>query len=258
MDSLLHNKSFLKIVRIFSATIIFFLIAAQLWFLRDLIITSMEGNPNKMSLLSIAENFIGIGLLTLLLIFPHKLGFLALVSFIYTIDYLIFKPESVTGILMSFVCLSSMMVRGFFKNKGIPKIIVFGLLLTAATFSEIRFGYKIFIFGLLDKIGCSIFIGIISFFIYVYVTNIQKNKHIESSKKILNLCNYPDLHEGDVELLTMVLENKQYKQIAHEVHRAEGTVRNRLNKIYDKLNVQDRMGFITTYSGYSIVYKPLA
>ena len=51
------------------------------------------------------------------------------------------------------------------------------------------------------------------------------------------------------------MDNKQYKVIGNEVFRAEGTVRNRLNKIYDILGVMDRMGFISTYMGYEIVFQ---
>ena len=46
-----------------------------------------------------------------------------------------------------------------------------------------------------------------------------------------------------------------YKVIALDVSRSEGTIRNRLNMIYDVLGVMDRMGFISTYMGYEIVFK---
>ena len=52
-----------------------------------------------------------------------------------------------------------------------------------------------------------------------------------------------------------VLENEQYKNIARTVYKAPGTIRNRLNKIYDILGVMDRMGFISTYLGYEIVFE---
>lgn len=41
------------------------------------------------------------------------------------------------------------------------------------------------------------------------------------------------------------------------VHRSEGTIRNRLNKIYDVLGVMDRKGFIMTYFGYDIVFEEI-
>ena len=52
-----------------------------------------------------------------------------------------------------------------------------------------------------------------------------------------------------------MLKNEQYKNIARAVYKAPGTVRNRLNKIYDLLGVMDRMGFISTYFGYEIVFS---
>ncbi|MBO7597412.1 MAG: hypothetical protein J6T70_10260, partial [Bacteroidales bacterium] len=34
-----------------------------------------------------------------------------------------------------------------------------------------------------------------------------------------------------------------------------GTIRNRLNKVYDILGVMDRMGFISTYMGCNIIFE---
>ena len=73
--------------------------------------------------------------------------------------------------------------------------------------------------------------------------------------KILNLAEYPGLVETDVVLLQKVLKNEQYKNIARAVYKAPGTIRNRLNKIYDLLGVMDRMGFISSYFGYDIVFE---
>ena len=57
-------------------------------------------------------------------------------------------------------------------------------------------------------------------------------------------------------MLRRVLANQQYKVIAVDFNRTEGTIRNRLNKVYDILGVGDRTGFITTYSGFEVVYEP--
>ena len=77
---------------------------------------------------------------------------------------------------------------------------------------------------------------------------------MQAQTKTLNLAEYPGLNETDVVLLQLVLENEQYKNIARAVYKAPGTVRNRLNKIYDILGVMDRMGFISTYMGYEIIF----
>ena len=78
---------------------------------------------------------------------------------------------------------------------------------------------------------------------------------MQAQTKTLNLAEYPGLNETDVVLLQLVLENEQYKNIARSVYKAPGTIRNRLNKIYDILGVMDRMGLISTYLGYEIVFE---
>ena len=56
-------------------------------------------------------------------------------------------------------------------------------------------------------------------------------------------------------MLRRVLDNQQYKVIAIDLQKSEGTIRNRLNKVYDILGVADRVGFITTYSGFKLIYE---
>ena len=79
----------------------------------------------------------------------------------------------------------------------------------------------------------------------------------KSTEKILNLALYDGLKESDVELLKCVLNNQQYKVIAINMHKSEGAVRNRLNKIYDTIGVLDRIGFLTTFTGFDVIFKPV-
>lgn len=47
----------------------------------------------------------------------------------------------------------------------------------------------------------------------------------------------------------------RYKPFLQKLSRTEGIVRNRLNKIYDILGVMDKTGFLTTFTGYEIVFE---
>ena len=71
----------------------------------------------------------------------------------------------------------------------------------------------------------------------------------------MNLCDYLTLKKSDLILLELVQQNKLYKEIAVIVNKSEGTIRNRLNRIYHILDVIDRMGFISAYSNYKIIYE---
>ncbi|MBQ2080281.1 MAG: hypothetical protein II461_00775, partial [Treponema sp.] len=75
-------------------------------------------------------------------------------------------------------------------------------------------------------------------------------------EKILNIAKYEGLKESNTEMLRRVLDNQQYKVVAIDLQKSEGTIRNRLNKVYDILGVADRVGFITTFTGYELIYKP--
>ena len=57
-------------------------------------------------------------------------------------------------------------------------------------------------------------------------------------------------------LLQQVHDNKKYKEIAQSIHGSEGALRNKLSKIYKILEVGDRTGFLTIYSGYELIYEP--
>ena len=63
------------------------------------------------------------------------------------------------------------------------------------------------------------------------------------------------LHRKAKQKFRCFLNNMQYKVIASELNKKEGTVRNRLNKIYDVLGVYDKMGFISKYHGCDITYS---
>ena len=67
---------------------------------------------------------------------------------------------------------------------------------------------------------------------------------------------YPGLERSDLMLLQDVLNNMKYKDIAQKIHGSEGALRNKLSRIYKILEVGDRTGFLTIYSGYKLIFEP--
>ncbi|MBO4533966.1 MAG: hypothetical protein J5726_09795 [Treponema sp.] len=108
-------------------------------------------------------------------------------------------------------------------------------------------------YAIIEKTGYTLVLSLILFLLITH--NHFSKAESQGTQKILNLAIYPGLTESDVVLLQKVLENEQYKNIARAVYKAPGTIRNRLNKIYDLLGVMDRMGFISTYLGYEIIFE---
>ena len=216
---------------------------------------SKISNINFYSLRRLLGNSFVICLFVLLTIFPHKLEFFATASFYYSFICFIDDLNNPMATYMFFLGISIFYIRGFFINKKKPKIFLSIIVYIILLISKFRFGRSIFLEILINHLGYTIVLSTILFILISYKENILSYVKSREINKTLNLSQYSDLVENDVLLLRKVLENKQYKIIADEVFRAEGTVRNRLNKIYDILGVMDRMGFISTYMGYEIIFK---
>ena len=253
MKNFLFKKEVLLGIRIFSIICAIFLLIVEIHNQMILPVFTINFSINPYALRRFTGNSIVIILCIFLALKPQKLEFLAISSFYYSFMGIIFDFDNPMGICMFFLGITVLYVRGFFLTEKRKKCIALGLLYIVMIFSGIHFGFTIFLDSLINKIAYTLVLSII-FFLLV-ACNYKIESSVDKLTKILNLSIYPELVQNDVSLLQKVLENKQYKVIALETSKAEGTVRNRLNKIYDVLGVMDRMGFISTYMGYEIVFE---
>ena len=244
------KKEMLIAIRIIALICASFLIEVELLNQLDEPFISENSSINFSSFTRLIGNSSVIISFILLFIFPQKLELLAIVSFYYTFICTIFDLDNPIGICMFYLGISVLYVRGFFINNKKQKIVIIIFISLLVLLCGLHFGLSAFFDALLNKVAYFLVISITFFLILSYKHSIDSNQI-----QILNLSEYPELVETDVVLLEKVLENKPYKIIAMEVLRAEGTVRNRLNKIYHTLGVIDRMGFISTYFGYEIIFK---
>lgn len=216
-------------------------------------IYSKDSFVDYYSLRQLIGNTFNIILFVFLSLKPQKLGILAICSFYYAITCSIFDSDNPMSICMYFLGICVLYIRGELFVKTKQRIIELSLLYLVILLSDFHLGFKIFIDELSIKLGYSLVLGIITF-LFIATLEYHRTPKIDNFK-ILNLANYPGLVKNDVLLLKEVLDKKQYKEIAIDLYRAEGTIRNRLNKIYDILGVMDRMGFISTYIDYEIVFQ---
>ena len=84
----------------------------------------------------------------------------------------------------------------------------------------------------------------------------QKSVKDISPDKVLNIADYKNLTRSDMLLLQDILDGMKYKEIAKKINGSEGALRNKLSRIYKTLEVGDRIGFTTIYSGYSLIFEP--
>lgn len=248
----LYTKKTRYIIRFFSLVVIAFI---AITLLRVILIGSDYHNSKEFfgnTTGTIILDTICLLAFTFLFIFPEKYIAVSIVTFLYAITIFTDEPNNPMGIIMSFLCYFSLNARNFFNKHKLAKNIIFFSSMIIAFICEIRFGINIFLNSFFFSFALLLTILFILFFYKnIVITNFQNNY----STRILNIKPFSGTRKEDIQLLELILQNKTYKEISAILFRAEGTIRNRSNKLYDIIGVADRIGFITTYAGYKITYQ---
>lgn len=251
MKKFLYSKKMELMMRVLAGIAIVLLISINIFELSKFL------NPNEVkidfaTIEMVIGNFLVAGIFVFVLIYPHKFGIIAIACFYYAIPSIMEETINPMGILMFGLAILILNVRGFFIKHAKIKIILLSLALLTMQCTRLRFGIDFFADGLIYDIGYSLVFLSGVFFTYVFAV-----RNVEPTKKILNVAEYEGLKEADADMLRRVLDNQQYKMIAIDFNQKEGSIRNRLNKIYDTLGCADRIGFLTMYTGFQIVYEPI-
>ena len=261
MKNIIYEKPFLTAMRIFACVASVLLIVVTSLRIYNTFFTKQTPSDFR-NISGIIENLVAIIVFYLMIIHPQKIEYLAIGSLMYSFSCLALEFENPMGILMYGLGISVFYVRGLFINKTKQKVIIALIVYICLLCSGLIYALLIlkipvegpdYLDAILNKFGYTLVLSIILFLLITH--NHFSKASTQTIPKILNLAEIPGLVETDVVLLRKVLENEQYKNIARAVYKAPGTVRNRLNKIYDLLGVMDRIGFISTYMGYEIVFK---
>ena len=207
-----------------------------------------------LSIFSFLLNFLLIVFSAILIKFPQKLFLIGIEALAYSLGMSIFDSEAIMSLLMLCVTFSTLLLRGNFNNNKKKILLTFIILYLFELLIPLRQGFEIFINVFFQKIGTTILLGIIGFFSFEYCKQIFSNE--STNEKIMNIAKFKGLDRSDMYLLQQVLDNKKYKEIAQSIHGSEGALRNKLSKIYKILEVGDRTGFLTIYSGYELIYEP--
>ncbi len=250
MKKFLYSKKMELMMRILAGIAIVLLLSIDVLKFFGFL-NSNEGKIDFETLKLIIANFFVAVLFAFVLIYPHKFGLIAIACFYYAVP-ITEKTINPMNILMFSLALLILNVRGFFLKHIKVKIILLSLALFAMQCTRLRFGINFFVDGFINDIGYSLVFLSGIFFTYVFAV-----RNVEPTKKILNVAEYEGLKEADADMLRRVLDNQQYKMIAIDFNQKEGSIRNRLNKIYDTLGCADRIGFLTMYTGFQIVYEPI-
>ncbi len=245
MTNLLYNKKIKLLLRIFSALAMAILFTSIFFNLYDFF-----NNGKIYSITSVVINSLVVVLFVFVMIYPEKFGLIALACLLYSVMIHLFEEENPMGAMMFVLAMVIFYVRGFFDRHRKIRILFCVCFFLALQCSRLRFGIKIFLDIIFSDIG---YMFILFFIILLLMLFVLRNK---DNEKILNVAKFSGLKESDAEMLRRVLDNQQYKVIAIDLNQKEGSIRNRLNRVYDILGVGDRIGFITSYKGFEVSYVP--
>ena len=190
----------------------------------------------------------------ILIIFPHRFLIISIACLFFSIVKEIFNTNSYISFLTMAIAIAAFLFRFDYKSHKILTISIFLPFILFECFFQLTKGLPVFIDMSLQKISVTFTICITIFFLCEY----QKQRNLfESSKdKVLNIAKYKGLERSDFFLLQNVMKNVKYKDIAKQINGSEGAIRNKLGRIYKILEVGDKSGFLTIYSGYTLIYDP--
>ena len=255
----IYSKRFLFYIRIFSFIAIILLVIRTGSRLADQI-----KEPEYFRNLPLMENIrfqttilknIGSVIISIWLFFhPQEFHLIGIIAFIHSINLSPYGVSDYFFIPMRFLSIATFTVRGFFKKNKVLKISLFSALYIIELLIPLAYHDEYFFFNFLTRIAFSFVLFMTIFFFYRYATQIASKQNVKD--KVLNIANFKGLDRSDMYLLQQVLDNVKYKEIAQKIHGSEGALRNKLSKIYKVLEVGDRTGFLTIYSGYELIYEP--
>lgn len=243
-----YSKKVKTIFRIISSIAILILIISNtnkiLFFgLKDLI-------NQRIEFYTLVLNCLAIVLFSLFIIFPSKLGICSGISLLYGSLILVFEPYNNLGILLFFLAVLILDIRGYNKNNHIFSLI-FTSIYIILVLSELRFGVSVFFQSIIEKLAYTFILFLLAFFGKVHITDLLNSK---ASNKTLDIQKYPALKRRDAEWLGKILNGKKYEAIAIESKMNLGSVKNRLKVIFKELGVGDKQGFLNKYSDYTIFF----
>lgn len=192
---------------------------------------------------------VSIFILFFVLLKPEKLALFVPPLLFYSISNSVGNANPAFAIIFLELAVILLWIRGFFKKHKALKITGLVLLYLIPLLFNLRFGLATFTTQLLDILQIILVTSCTIFILYEYL------RAQTAPDKILNVADYPETTERDAKWLSLVQQGVKYEAIAIDYELTLGTVQNRLNKVYHILEIGDRIGFLSIYSGAEIVYK---
>lgn len=254
----IYSKKTLKGIKIIAAATLILLLITTSRNIYDFISNNFYNSfdlSTKISvILSIFLDFIIIIFSAVLIKYPHRFFLIGIASLMFSIAAAIYNTDSFTNFLMLTVAISTFLFRFNYKNHKKLMAVIFLPVILFELFFPLTQSISLFIELSYQKLLITFTVGISTFFFCEYK---KQNVLRETIKdKVLNLADYKGIERSDLYLLQDVMNNIKYKEIAKKINGSEGALRNKLGKIYKILEVGDKTGFLSIYSGYNLIYEP--
>lgn len=254
----IYSNKNLKIIKIISLVILIMISFATVEKFYNLFHKPLDENNTIIDYFIITLNYLFNFMLiifsAIMIKYPQKFFLIGIESLAYSLAMSIVNSDSFLSLLMLCVTFSTLLLRNNFEKIKKKALLSFILIYLFELLIPLREGIDVFSDVLFEKLGASVLLGFLLFFSCEFAK--QQGIRANVKNKVLNLAQYNGIDRSDMYLLQDVLDNKKYKEIAQEIHGSEGALRNKLSKIYKILEVGDRTGFLSIYSGYELIYEP--
>ena len=212
---------------------------------------SLSSLETRFYYIIVIGNIIVSAITCFIIIYPHKFFLIGIIAFVYSLANV---GQNYVFIPMFALTIATFIMRGYFTNHKKIKIVIFSILYVLVLLFPFAFDTDDYFEYLITAVAHTFIIAVCIFFFMEYMH--QKSVKEISPNKVLNIADYKNLTRSDMLLLQDVLDGMKYKEIAKKINGSEGALRNKLSRIYKTLEVGDRIGFTTIYSGYSLIFEP--
>lgn len=253
-----YSKKILFIIRYIALATLLLLTYTTIEMLYYLIkkdlFSSYSFSGKLIEIAGIINNLIVIVFAAILIKQPQRFFLIGIGSLLYSVPMSLINSDAYMSLLMLFVAFSTGILRLHSSKHKKQYILIFTFIYLFELIIPITKGFEQFIDYAVLKVAITLILFIIVFFFYEFAKQEGIKEGVKD--KILNLGNYKGIDRSDLFLLQDILDNKKYKEIAQKLHGSEGALRNKLSRIYKILEVGDRTGFLTIYSGYKLIFEP--
>jgi len=188
-------------------------------------------------------------ILVLLLVFSHNF-YIHAANFLLFGLYRIVDGGVIDAIAILLLSFTFFYRQGFFNSYIRIKILAGIVLLLTAFVSHIRFGWHIFVENTLEIIEFGLILFILVIFLREEWLFLQKKQ----DEMILHLPS--DIFtDKDVYILEKIILGEKYDTIARETGQAVSTLKKHIHKLFDKLQVDCRISFMSLYANHKVMLK---